>query len=226
MKTIKVLLLFPFIFTLGCESKVDELQPEKFIAVDQGKSLSTEPVSVSEHHWSQAGLQSNMRLQAQSLLLNYKDPLTINVRGQFLNEDSLLSVNAYTSSLQTIDGTRLEFIPDASGDKLNVFLFTKDYPMFKFCEIQAALANNGTFELVIQWSYEINFGPSITIWNLYYDGRNKRKKNYTLLNSLNADCSTQTSHVFIDHFGSGRLWGLELYQTRLQNIIRTQNYEL
>lgn len=169
-------------------------------------------------------LQANTRLQASSLLLNYKDPLTFNLKAQFVSESSRLVVNAYTTSLTTNDGTRLQFTPNNEGG-IEVYLFTRDYPLYHFCTIDYAVSKNGAIDLSVQLSHQGNQGPVIAIWNMYYDGKNKRKKNYTFLSAGSADCNSQ-GQIFIEHFGSGRLWGFEIQQTRIQEVKRSESYDL
>lgn len=205
---------------LGCSGPDQSSQTEKLrILNSQGQISSLYDKSL----WDVA-LQANTRLQAGSLLLNYKDPLSVNLKAQFLSDQSKMVLNAYTTSLTTNDGTRLEFKPNAENG-IDVYLFTRDYPLYHFCTIEHSVSKNGMMDLNVQLSDSDNRGPVIAIWNMYYDGKNKRKKSYNLLNAASADCNSQ-NEIFIDHFGSGRLWGLEIQQTRVQDVRRSQAYDL
>lgn len=209
-------------FLLACGSEKKNLTPENFVMVD--KIELAQNGNTYDQGLSHLNLQSNTRLQASSLLLNYRDPLTFNLKGQFVSDQAKLVLNAYTTSLTIADGTRLEFTPNNSNG-IEVHLFTRDYPLYHFCTIDYAVSKNGMIDLSVQLSSSNFSGPSIVIWNMYYDGKNKRKKSYTFLNSQSADCNSQ-DEIFIEHFGSGRLWGFEIRQTRIQEVVRSEAYEL
>lgn len=204
----------------ACGDVQKERPPEQLILVDHVSSST----QVYDKDFSGTSLQANTRLKASSLLVNYKDPLTFNVKAQFLSEESTLAVNAYTTSLTTNDGTRMVFSPNAQNG-IEVYLYTRDYPLYHFCTIEYAVSKNGIIDLSVQLSYQDNRGPIIAIWNMYYDGKNKRKKNYTFLSAKSADCNSD-GQVFIEHFGSGRLWGFEIQQTRIQQVMRSESYDL
>lgn len=219
--TFRTLLLMMLAFiavTSACsDDKKNNIRLEEFTIIDSNGSLS--PQKFEYDNVSALNLQTTTRLQASTYLLNDRDPLHIELSGQFMNSKSMMAVNAYTTSLTTNDGTRLEFTSVNNG--IDVHLFTRDYPTFHFCTIPDALATNGLFNVRLQFSYVKGVGPRILIWNNYNDGKNKRKKNFEYFDASNSDCNSQ-SKVFMDYFGGGRLWGIEIHQTRLQETKRSE----
>lgn len=211
-----LLCIFTTTVSCGDDNKSNE-RLEEFTIIDSNGSLS--PQKFEYDNVSALNLQTTTRLQANTYLLNDRDPLHVELSGQFMNDKSVLALNAYTTSLTTNDGTRLEFTPVENG--IDVHLFTRDYPTFHFCTIPDALATNGLFNIRLQLSFVRGVGPRILIWNNYNDGKNKRKKNFEYFDASNSDCNSE-SKVFMDYFGSGRLWGIEIHQTRLQETKRSE----
>lgn len=206
------LLFLLLIGLLGCGEQNDaNTKAEEFLNVDTRNLKELK-----------GNLQSEVRLQAKSSLLNYKDPLNIQIHGQFLSQDSKVVVTAYTSSLMNNDGSRIEFLP--ADNKIEVYLFTKDYPKFHFCTIENAMSNNGIFKLGLQLAFLQSTGPAVLIWNRFYNGKNTQKRNFDFFSALNAECNSSNQKIFIDHFGNGRLWGLEVLQTRIHGVNRKEAY--
>lgn len=215
MKSISAIFTLNLLFAVltGCGS-ADTPEPtrEKFSLIDSPS------LKLFDYSQNETTTQTSLRLKAETTLMNNRDSLHVELRAQLLEADSKLALNAYTTSLTTNDGIRLEMT--SVDNSLEVHLFTRDYPTFHFCTIPNALATNGVFHIRIQLSHPRSSSPTILIWNIYNDGKNKNKKNFTYLDSSNSDCNSQ-NRVFIDHFGSGRLWGLELEHARLQDVRRS-----
>lgn len=207
---------------IGCGKEESNSKLEVFTFINKDSGVLNHKIQNEE--LGHLPLQANTRLQAGSLLSNYRDPLVFNLKGQFISDDSKLVLNAYTTSLTTSDGTRLEFSPNSNGG-IEVNLYTKDYPLYHFCTIDHALSRHGLVDISVQLSSPSGVGPSILVWNHYHDPKNKKKKNYNFLSSKNADCNT-LDEIFIEHFGSGRLWGFEIKQARIYEVKRIESYGL
>lgn len=204
--------LLPILFfCISCSDKIQSEQ-EEFIPIDK----EIRDLWEIQRQWP---LQSVVRLEAKSRILNYRDPIHIQIQAQMLTEESYLRFHLYTSDLMLNNGTSLEF--KRSDKNLLVFLFSRDFPEISLCEIKNSISINGNIDLRFQFTNMDSEGPQILIWNRYFDGRDGIKKEYTYFSPKNAECSS-LNKIFINHFGQGVKWGVDVYQTRINSCIRSE----
>lgn len=198
---------------IGCSEPANPSEVT-FVAIDPG--VHTTRGLDGKIHWPN---QTLVRLEAQTQMLNYKEPLHLQLKVQMLNADSFMRLNMYTTDLKTNDGTSLEF--KRSGSDLLIRMYSRDFPELELCEMKSAVSRTGDVDIRLQLVNDSERGPHVLIWNRYFDGRSGIKKEYSFFSEKNAECSS-LEKIILNHFGHGRKWGIDIYQTRITSCIRSE----
>lgn len=163
-------------------------------------------------------------------LLNYLEPLTLNLKGRFALEEEqeniFLEVHSYTSSMQKPDGFYLLFKPNVESQSLSIFFFLRSTKERSICNIPFAFSKNGDFNIKVQIQNSMN-SSHFAIWNMYED---VNSSNFILKKRFNfnsADCSSnQNLNFSLDLLGLGSFWGITLNYVEIKSIKRETPYVL
>jgi hypothetical protein len=202
-----------FLFCVSC-SKIDSPITEKFRDLDGMNSTYS-----SVYQYTADSLQTLLRLEAESRILNSKEAIHIQLQAQLLDDRSTLRLQAYSSDMKSNDGTSIQL--KRSQQDLLVSLYSRDWPEVEFCVIKNAVSQTGDIDVRLQFDPRENQEPHVLVWNQYFNGRDGFKKEYTFFSKQNAECSTR-GLIFLNHFGQGTRWGMELYNARLIQCRRSE----
>lgn len=224
----KFLVLLISLFLLSCSGGESEYQDIVFVNTETG-------ARVQSSSFTEGVLQTNRKYKSEIDLLNYLEPLNVEIQGRFLVEEdesghqheSNVEVHAYTTSVQRPDGSYLKFTRSKDSDNsIDVKFFSRDFNEVKLCVIPNAFSINGNFSFKIQFVNSLG-GGSVAIWNLYKSPDAQINRNKEIFNLNTADCTSKNnSQTLISLLGLGNSWGVVLNAIEVSKISRKVSYDI
>lgn len=209
---LKPVLFFILLSLTSCDGSSDK------------NSLNVKFIEVTSNEEATKSYQSLTRYLAEDVITNYKDSLTLDLNFRFLDNESVINISAYTTSMDEKTGSLISFVNTEKD--VEVFLYFQDYPKFHFCHLENLVSPSGDVSIKVQFLNSPATGPVVSIWNMTDRTSIGRKRNQNYINIYTADCSTLKNNIPISLFGLGQRWGLELYKTKLNFVQRTEAYIL
>ena len=207
------------LMTMAC-SEDNESQKESFTDFYNGKAVDV---------FSASNLNLiNQVYLAESRLLNHMDSLFVTASGQFILEDvehkAHLEVFSY-SSRDELNGSFLRItLNENNPSSMDISLFTGDNVSVLLCTVQNAVAQNGVFDLAIQFDNFLS-GGRVSVWNRFISPQGIVNLNFDLFNLSTASCTTQ-GRTSINQLGFGNRWGVISNYVKVYDVKRESPYEL
>ncbi len=186
--------------------------------------------SVKVSGFAESSFEERKRYQSQEGLLNYLEPLNLEIEGRFLVEEDEIGsaeIHAYTSNIISPDGSYFKITQSLGNENtIDIKFYSRNFYEVDLCSIPYGYSVNGEFRLKIQITNSLT-DPNFAIWSLYEDADAPVRRSKRVFNMNTANCSSnQSSNVLVDLFGVGNGWGVVLNQIEISKLSRKVAYDL
>lgn len=212
---IKIVVCFLFINLTSCGlSSPLESPPFEEIKEKQGSQLL-----ITESEWAGTG-----KILFKNSIGSAREGLHLNIKGQFLKEQSDLTLHLYFDNFKYDTGIRLRFslVKDPLEDHQDIAVDFAE-PGFSFqslAVLENSIDDEGNFHLRIELVNKVSESRRILIWNESVLVTSRQRRNKDKIITGNADFDSQNSQQVFFHWGKGFNWGLSMLQMKLFSVTR------
>lgn len=161
------------------------------------------------------------RILMDSQMRTTRTSLSFRCRGQFLEDDSVITFHLFFTNFNHDNGIRLELRRDTEHpDQIMVLWAEPGRTYQEVTHLVGSLSDNQEFSLRIELVHQLNQDQRLLVWNDSLLLTNQKRTPRDFLNPSNADFDSLTSQFVTTQWGRGLRWGVTLYKMRLSELKR------